>query len=495
MPKLKTYHIFYILLFLFYAIILAKPIDLTVQDIGRHIANGREIASGNFAVLSQNFFSYTLPENKFINHHWLFGLIVFILEKLTGFVGIHIFHILILLAVLYFFQKIIAKESSSFYSLLFGLLAVLFLSTRVEVRPESIGLLFITHTLCQLQTIIKKQKLRNKQIVLLIIQQLLWVNIHISFIFGIFLTGLLWMSSFFLHNPDLKKGINNKLFFLTFGLILISLINPNFFAGTLQPLLIFSDYGYAIVENQTLFFLWRVIKMTIVFPFLILTVIGFTLLILEKKVLSYFEIFLYLTGFFLGFIALRNIPIFVMFSFPVLAKLSYSFINNHPSLNKIRLSAKQKTVLLAQLYLFVITLSLSNKIMPRTALASRKLGLLPNQENAAKFVKNNNLKGPIFNNYDLGSYIIYHHPDLKVFTDNRPEAYGKNFFQKTYIPMQKDPKIWQEQQEAHQFQTIIFGIRDLTPAAHQFLQFISNNSDWKLLFQDDFVKVWTRLPE
>ena len=101
----------------------------------------------------------------------------------------------------------------------------------------------------------------------------------------------------------------------------------------------------------------------------------------------------------------------------------------------------------------------------------------------------------IFNNYDLGSYIIYHHPDLKVFTDNRPEAYGKNFFQKTYIPMQKDPKIWQEQQEAHQFQTIIFGIRDLTPAAHQFLQFISNNSDWKLLFQDDFVKVWTRLPE
>lgn len=490
MSKLKIYYFFYAFLFLFYAINLAKPIDLTTQDLGRHIANGREIVSGNLAVLSQNFYSYTLPENKFINHHWLFGLITFFLEHAVGFIGIHVFNILVLITAFWFFLKITVKETSHFYGLLIGLPAVLFLSLRAEVRPESIGLLFMAHTLYQLQTVIQKKQVTTKQLILLTIQQLFWVNIHISFIFGIFIIGLLWISSFILHSPDLDNTINKKLSILFVSVMVASIANPNFLMGALQPLLIFTDYGYAIVENQTLYSLWRILNLTTVFPFLLVVAIGLALLVFEKKVLSWFEILLYLTGFFLGFYALRNIPIFVVFSLPILTKLAWSCVQKSQYLSKIKLSTTQKTVLLAQLYLFVIAVSLSGKIMPRTALANRKLGLLPNQNQATEFIKANNLHGPIFNNYDLGSYLIYHHPDIKVFTDNRPEAYNKKFFQKIYIPMQTDPEVWLEQLQKYRFQTIIFGVRDLTPAAHKFLQFISDHPDWQLSFQDEFIKIW-----
>jgi hypothetical protein len=495
MPKLKTSYIFPALLFVFYAIILAKPINLTTQDIGRHIANGREIVSGNSAVLFQNFYSYTMPEAEFVNHHWLFGLIVFGIAQTLGFVGLHIFHILILLIAFRFLLKIIKQKTSYFYSLIFGLLAVLFLSLRTEVRPESIGLLFIAHTLLQIQYVIQNKRLTNKQIIALLIQQLLWINIHISFIFGLFLTGLLFSTSFLLHSPHLDKKTNQRLILLISGMTLVSLINPNFITGALQPFLIFTDYGYAIVENQTLLFLWRVIQLTTVFPFLLITAIGSILLILNRKALSWFEIILYMTGFILGFSALRNITIFVFFSLPILAQLCHTTMQKCQALSKIKLTHQHKQIILSQLYLFVIAVSLSNQLMPGMALSRRKLGLLPGQNQAAAFVKNENLTGPIFNNYDLGSYIIYHHPDIKVFTDNRPEAYNKDFFQKIYIPMQTDPEVWQEQQHKHQFHTIIFGIRDLTPAAHQFLQFISDHPDWQLLFQDEFVKIWTHQAE
>lgn len=56
--------------------------------------------------------------------------------------------------------------------------------------------------------------------------------------------------------------------------------------------------------------------------------------------------------------------------------------------------------------------------------------------------------------------------------------------------MQTDPEVWLEQLQKYRFQTIIFGIRDLTPAAHAFLQFISDHPDWQLSFQDEFIKIW-----
>jgi hypothetical protein len=58
-----------------------------------------------------------------------------------------------------------------------------------------------------------------------------------------------------------------------------------------------------------------------------------------------------------------------------------------------------------------------------------------------------NLKGPIFNNFDIGSYLIFrlYNKSLpagrQVFVDGRPEAYPASFFQITYILMQQDPKL------------------------------------------------------
>ena len=78
------------------AVRLALPINLTAVDIGRHIKNGELILSGQYQVLYKNFYSFTYPDYPFINHHWLFGVISYILLRMSGFEGLTVFYILLL---------------------------------------------------------------------------------------------------------------------------------------------------------------------------------------------------------------------------------------------------------------------------------------------------------------------------------------------------------------------------------------------------------------
>lgn len=113
-----------------------------------------------------------------------------------------------------------------------------------------------------------------------------------------------------------------------------------------------------------------------------------------------------------------------------------------------------------------------------------------------EFYKDNNLTGPIFNNYDNGSYLIYGlYPKEKVFVDNRPEAYSVDFFQKAYVPMQENEVIWQEQLKKYDFQTIFFGWHDMTPWGQTFLKSRLQDKDWSPVYIDNYSLIMLRRNE
>ncbi len=491
--KNKGYLLFYFFLTVIYVFFLLDPIRLTVVDIGRHVANGRELVQGNTQVLYENHYSYVMPQQRFINHHWLFGLISYLLEQTVGFVGLHIFNILVLLASLYLLLKIMEKKSHPFIASTLGLIAVLFLSTRAEIRPESIGLLFITHTLWQLFKSIQENSVSKKQLFLLIIQQLLWVNIHISFVFGFSLIGLLWLCSSLLKNPKLSAPANKRLLLLSLGLIAASFFNPNFVRGFMEPMTILVNYGYSIVENQTLLFLWRVIGHSSYIHFVGFLLGFIPLFLLNFKKLNFFEIALTVLGIILGYSALRNLPLFVMFVMPSTAKLCWIQYQKLSNSLTFDFSPSIATGLIIQLYALLILLAATGVINPSKTLSNRHLGLIPGEAAAANFLEGSNQPVVIFNNYDLGSYLIYHlFPEYKVFTDNRPEAYDHNFFQKVYIPMQQNELVWNELVEQHQINTVVFGINDITPWSIQFVRYIRNQPEWSQVFNDQYVSIWVR---
>ncbi len=492
MSLIKRIHfLFYFLLSLLLLFLLSTPIRMTAVDLGRHIANGRELFFGNTNVLFKNHYSYTLENNIFINHHWLFGVIVFLLEQAVGFIGIQLFNMVVVLLSLWLLLKIMESNSNSNIASLLGIMAVFSFATRPEIRPENFGLLFITHTLYQLLAIIKNKKVTKKQLLLLSLQQLFWVNTHISFIFGVMLAGLLWFSSYILRKPKFCSKLNKQLLLLTISLSAVSLVNPNFIAGAIEPFNIFVDYGYSVVENQTLLFLWRVIAHPTFILYFAFMTFSVPIYILNFRQFNWFERVLYFIGATMGYLALRNIPIFAVFTLPTIAKGISFLLKDISTKHPISLSNKSMLLLLIQVYLLVFTTTLLGINQQKANLFNRKIGVIPEEQEVAKFILDNNISGPIFNNYDIGSYLVYYlYPKEKVFVDNRPEAYSKNFLQNIYIPMQQELDIWNKIVDEYQIKTVIFGIQDITPWAQNYLRLIENQPEWEKIYHDEYASVW-----
>ncbi|MCL5795349.1 MAG: hypothetical protein M1338_03245, partial [Patescibacteria group bacterium] len=121
---------------------------------------------------------------------------------------------------------------------------------------------------------------------------------------------------------------------------------------------------------------------------------------------------------------------------------------------------------------------------------SVSLKLVESGKKALDFVTSNNLPGPIFNNFDIGSYIIYRgFPKYQVFVDGRPEAYPQEFFQNMYMPVQSDAQKFKELDQKINFQTIIFSHTDQTPWGKSFLAAIVKDPNWKTVYIDDFMIV------
>lgn len=480
------------------AIIFIQKIDFTRIDLGRHLENGK-IVFENPKVLVQNFYSYTEPEFKFINHHWLSGVVFYLVYSLGGFKLLTVFNT-ILAIILFLLVFNFARKKSNFYlSVAVSIPVIFLLSERVEIRPEIFSYFFIFLTWFLIDKTAKDQKW--KRLYWFIPLFILWVNSHIYFLFGLAMIGLKFATEFILAFIKNKDDLKNRLqlsfvsarpwikyFLISF---LACLINPNFWRGLLYPFNIFHNYGYEIAENKSIFYLEKLfinpnfLLFKIVLVFLI---ISWVIYFLFSKKLRLFELFVTILFFGLALFASRNLALFgivALMIMPVNLLNFFKYLRN-VLFSKWPIIENTAEKYFFSLFLLIIIISGIYLINSKEILKNQSgLGLSSDGFSSVTFFKENNLSGPIFNNYDLGSALIFWlFPDEKVFVDNRPEAYSNKFFTETYIPMQNDYKKWQEANKLYQFKTIYFSYTDNTPWAQAFLKQILNNSDWSLVYFD-----------
>ena len=109
------------------------------------------------------------------------------------------------------------------------------------------------------------------------------------------------------------------------------------------------------------------------------------------------------------------------------------------------------------------------------------------------FVKESNLRGPMFNNFDIGGYLIWKlYPEERVFVDNRPEAYPVEFFEKIYKPMQRDSVVWKEVSEYYGIRLVFFAHKEATPWAQAFLERMSQDSAWRMAYFNEEIVIFAR---
>ena len=468
---------FIIFVFVFFLLFLGyfHPISAITQDLGRHLLTG-EIIVKTGDVPKTNLFSYTYPNFPFINHHWLSEVVYFTLFQKIGFNGLLVLNTII--AILSFglvFSKVF-KRVGRIPLLFCSLLYIPILFERTDLRPEFFSFLFLSLFILILY------KLREKftpLIFLLPFIELLWVNTHIYFQIGIIITIFLFLDYLLLR----KLKINKQTLILGSVLILttlVTLMNPNGLKGALYPFSVFQNYGYSIEENQNIFFLWSLIhKQSILFFFITIPILFVSLISNFKRVLLIdWCISIFFTV--LAVLSIRNFPLFVFATFIPFTK----------ALSNIKFSLPKHVKTIFLIFLLGLAVFEAQQIYTRRGFG---FGIEKGAKDAADFFVKENLKGPIFNNFDIGSYLDYRlYPKEKVFVDGRPEAYPSSFFQNDYIPMQMDENKFELEDKKYKFNTIFFSHTDQTPWAEKFLKQITQNKKWNTVYIDDYVVILTK---
>lgn len=450
------------------------------QDLGRHLKLG-EIILQSRTIPKINLFSYTSPDFPFINTHWLFEVFIYLTGQTIGLQTVLILKIIIFLFSVWLIIRIVPKENQALL-LPVGFIFLHVLRERLELRPEIFSFLFTVSTYYILEKNLKKP---TKLIYLLPAIQLVWINTHIYFFAGLILQAIFLVHLIFKNQRFHPWGGSTKLLSVILLLsVLLSLINPNGLAGLLYPLNVTKNYGYTIVENQTMFLLENIQFRDPNFLFVKLSwaILGLSIIwALIKKKFEVKNILLALFGLGLTLLNVRSFPYLVFISLPAV-------LMNFPNL-QFKGVVKFLSVVTCALLLFESFFYLNGDYYKYRNDQNRvSLELIESSKEAMDYVLGNNLPQPIFNNFDIGSYIIYRgYPQYKVFVDGRPEAYSAKFFQDVYIPMQSDYAKFKEAEKTYGFKTIIFSHTDQTPWGRNFLQNVVKDPQWKIVYIDDFM--------
>jgi hypothetical protein len=470
------------------ALLFRQP-DLTNSDLGRHLKNGEIVVQGSraqaAAVLHTNFYSYTASGYPLVNHHWLTGVVFFLVWKMASYQGLTVLYaglVALALGVSYWTAQ---RASNPLVASALVALAIPLVTLRDQIRPEAFTYL-LTALFYGVLLAWERGWMKDQALVWLPCLMLPWINLHVEFVFGFVLLGAfalrLWAES-----ADRARWIRFGL--ASAACAAAALVNPSGSEGVLYPLHIFGNYGYDIAENLSLSGLsarnqwsWE--------DNLFLALLGLAAAVCLWRWLAskpgksrpYWPQAVLLAGFGLGGVLMvRNQPLFGLLMTPLVAELLADRVGPEWGMK-----GSPRWVVLAACGAGLLLIATELQDRPATF----GFGLRPNVNNAAGFLRANAITGPVFNDFDIGAYLIYN--GYQVFVDGRPEAYPPGFFQNDYIPALSDDSVWLRLDRKYRFNAIAISMQDGFPPIEKFILRRVRDDDWAPVYTDAYTLIFVR---
>ena len=467
------------------ALFFAGKILFVTQDLGRHLMNGRLFFERHL-VIPSNYYSYTEPGFPAITHHWGAGVVFYAVYLAGGFVGLSVFFILMQAGTVLFFIGA-ARRRADWWPVLFSAAAALpLIALRAEIRPEVFTTFFLGATWYVLARV-RDGSLKSGWLYLLPFIQLAWVNMHIFFPLGIFCAGC------FTADEYLKGGEVRRHCAALLCAAAVCFLNPFGWRGVVEPFLVFKEYGYMVAENQSVPFMWHRFGSGEYLHFGAVCAFfsALALWALARRRGSGLRVEAVM-ALVCGIAAWRINRCIAQFGFVMIPACAAALgIAIEGLSGKAR--GRARGVLMT-----LVACGLIANFMPQTGYASvwrgrKGLGLLENAGASAGFFTAHRLRGPIFNNYDIGGYLIFYlFPAEKPFVDNRPEAYSVGFMKDVYVAMQENESVWKKYDERYRFNAIYFFRLDMTPWAQPFLIRRISDPAWAPVYVDDLAIIFLR---
>lgn len=404
------------MLYLFPLLVAMQPI--IDPDIWWHLRTGQWIV-GHGAVPATDPFSSYGAGKPWIAYSWLFEVLVYGLYQVFGLAGIILYTVTLSLLIAVALHALIRNLVSHFPSEI-ALTAVGFcaMATLVSPRPWLFTILFFIIEMNLLLT--ARQSGDTRRLLLLPPLFALWANIHIQFIYGLFVLGLATVEpiidKLFARSPvadDAKGLLLWRLLLVTAACTVATLATP-YHLSLYQPLIeLITQTGafqYISELNAPGFRVlpdWFVLAVTLAAVFSL----GW------HREVRPFPLLLLAAGTFLAFRARRDVWFVVVAAVTVLAaSRSTGAVAERFALTNLRALCIAGGV--------VIALVLAGRI-PRVSGPELESGLAKKYPTAAAaFIEGHGYTGPLYNHFDWGGYFIWRLPHLPVSMDGRTNVHG-----------------------------------------------------------------------
>ncbi len=494
------------IIFLFAAIILTANIEIKDFDLWLHLATGKYILQ-HHEIPVHDIFSCTIAGRPWINHEWLFQVIVSAVYQWAGsdgLIGLQVMVIGITFVLLLMLGYDSRRQAGLVIVLLLVLLAYQY---RFTLRPEIFSLLFLTLYVFVLTFSID----RKWSLWILFFLQLLWSNIHGFFILGpllimIYLCGewikrriplpYRWNSVGRLTNGEYTRLKETLLM-----VIVACFFNPHLFRGAWYPIgTFFSLSG----DNKVFFehiqelqrpFTWENLFSLAPYPYMkALIFISFFSFVLNRRRLDIGIFILWFSFLMLFLQAVRNVAFFAFAAY-------LAFLVNFQQLSlsqifRIRLADKNYRHYASIAVKVILILWILNFIQQSSSRGyydfdrfERKsefggVSLRNYPVRAVEFLSENKISGRFFNGFNSGAYLLGRtFPRIKVFIDGRTEVYGAEFF-KEYN------KIWEGDQAVFEQAVKRYGLTGAflnhvyVPVPAGLISYLYEHKDWALVYFD-----------
>jgi hypothetical protein len=206
------------------AAVLANAIQFAGTDLWMHIRFG-QIVLRSHHLLRQDIFSYSSPGAPWFNHEWLADLIMALVYRVGGVVGLKLMKFLCAGAMMAMIALAIGETGASFAVQLGTLLAAAFATMlQIQFRPQLFDYIFLALLLALLNRHVRG---RGAPLWLAVPIMTLWANLHGGFFAGI---AVLAVYTAVVGIQDLAAGRSGRrvtqLSALTVLALLATLVNP-----------------------------------------------------------------------------------------------------------------------------------------------------------------------------------------------------------------------------------------------------------------------------
>ncbi len=421
-------------------------------DIFWHLAAGKEIIKERHILFSDPF-SYTDTAQRWLDVHWFFQVITFLIENTGGLSLLLVFKAtLFTVSISILFRSVPVKKSILLTSLPVVLIAYSF-RYLVTMRPIIFTILFISLYFYLLERYLKHRRIRY--LIFLIPVQIAWVNSQGLFMVGPFIF-IAYLAGESLNNflsarfPDqfgYKSNLNRtdlKVVCLFFPLLLLSmLINPYYQDAVHFAFRLFSNitplpdniYSSNVTENMSIFSM-----IDTDYAYYAYSLIGIIVLLslstaLSMRYLRFTFLFSSLMFLALAYMAQRNLILFALAFIP-----HYCWNIKHISFS----SPINKKILNAGISFLLCIFVFFSIISHWQFLRKNFFTIAPFSfpVNSTEYLKNFSVPGNMFNADRHGGYLIWKfYPEKKVFLDTRLTLRSREFFAE-YLSILKHPEVF-----------------------------------------------------